>query len=380
MRWAALLLLLLLAACGGGALAPLQPQSRPLQVSDEAGFWQTAGRTEAGLQRSPLLIRDQELNRYVRGVACRVAGPYCGDIRVYLVREAGLNASMMANGAMLVQSGLLLRMGDEAQLAAVIAHEIGHYVERHTFEKAEQARRLGDLRAWTVLFALTLGAPGLGEAAEVAEILERFAFSREQERAADLFGLRLMAKAGYPPMAAAEVWQLAHDVRGDRRTSLTSRLLATHPAPDERRDRLRQAAAAMPGAMAERHRGPYRAALAPFRSQFFADEVRLRLPTETLNLFRQLEQRDGLDAVLAFHWGEVYRLRGWQDDREMALKTYARALRLPDPPAETHRGIGLVRLAKGQTRGARFAFERYLRAAPAADDEAIVRSYIAQML
>jgi beta-barrel assembly-enhancing protease len=108
--------------------------------------------------------------------------------------------------------------------------------------------------------------------------------------------------------------------------------------------------------------------------------VRLRQPTATLALFQHLAKRDGLDAMLAFHWGEVYRLRGWEDDRQKALSTYARALAFAEAPVETHRSIGLVRRALGQRRGARFAFQRYLAVAPDAADQAIVQTYIAEAL
>lgn len=370
---------LVLTACAGSL--PLQePRTRPAREGDEAGLWQAADRAEQNLQATPDVIRDPALNRYLHAVACRVAGPYCGDLRVFVVRQAGANAAMLPNGALILHSGLLLRLADEAQLAAVIGHELGHFAERHGFAQTERARRLDDVYAWTALFGLALGLPGVDAVLETDSALDSLAYSRDQERAADAFGLERMTAAGYAPEAALEVWDLILAEAGSSGDTEAERLLSSHPGPAERQARLRAAVAALPSAAQERGRTAYRASIRPFRSDFLADEVRLRQPTATLRLFRYMADRDGLDADLAFHWGEVYRLRGWQDDRDRALSSYARALAFADAPAETHRSIALVRRALGQPRGARFAFERYLAARPDAPDRAMIQAYLAEAL
>ena len=54
-------------------------------------------------------MKDPVLTGYVRELACRVAGDYCGDLRVYLLKNPTFNASMAPNGVMLVHTGLLIR-------------------------------------------------------------------------------------------------------------------------------------------------------------------------------------------------------------------------------------------------------------------------------
>ncbi len=49
------------------------------------------------MQQSSLLVKDEELNNYVQSAACRVAGAYCPDMRVYVIRNPGFNASMTAS-------------------------------------------------------------------------------------------------------------------------------------------------------------------------------------------------------------------------------------------------------------------------------------------
>ena len=87
----------------------LAPGQRPSPGSDEAGLWMQVERAEEALHTSGRVVTDPALTSYVRDVVCRVAGPLCQDIRVYVLQSPGFNASMAPNGAMQVWTGLLLR-------------------------------------------------------------------------------------------------------------------------------------------------------------------------------------------------------------------------------------------------------------------------------
>ena len=121
---------------GASPWQPPPPFAKPETATDEGGLWALMDREEAKLKRSSFLIRDKALQQYVSGIACRLAGDHCPGVRVYLVRTPVFNANMAPNGMMQVWSGLLLRMGNEAQLAAVLGHEIGHYLARHMIDHA----------------------------------------------------------------------------------------------------------------------------------------------------------------------------------------------------------------------------------------------------
>src|SRR6056300_1620417 len=92
-----------------GAGIDIEPEIRPgytpqPKSRDEQGLWIEMNDYEASLKKSPLLIRDKQLNDYATEIVCRVAGDYCGDIRVYLARNPGFNASMAPNGMMVIWS------------------------------------------------------------------------------------------------------------------------------------------------------------------------------------------------------------------------------------------------------------------------------------
>ena len=129
-------LALLLSACAAPRVDRVTPAApAPAVETDEAGLIMQMDRFEADLRNSAALVRDPALNRYLAELTCRVAGDYCNDIRVYLVRQPYFNAQMAPNGMLIVWTGLLLRVEDEAQLAFVLGHEVGHYVERHSLAR-----------------------------------------------------------------------------------------------------------------------------------------------------------------------------------------------------------------------------------------------------
>jgi predicted Zn-dependent protease len=93
---------------------------RPASDTDEGGLWGLMDREETRLKRSPLTIQDKDLRAYLSDLVCRLSEGHCADIRVHPVRVPQFNAMMAPNGMMLVWSGLMLRVDNEAQLAAVL--------------------------------------------------------------------------------------------------------------------------------------------------------------------------------------------------------------------------------------------------------------------
>ncbi|WP_333999038.1 hypothetical protein [Sphingomonas aurantiaca] len=100
-----------------GRLAlPTYSQAYTPTTVDERGVWMEADEDERRLRESPSVIRDPALNAYVRGVLCRTVGDdRCRSVRIYIERVPAFNASMAPNGTMIVWSGLLLRVRNEAE-------------------------------------------------------------------------------------------------------------------------------------------------------------------------------------------------------------------------------------------------------------------------
>jgi predicted Zn-dependent protease len=363
-------------ASGRGFVAP---GYRPAPASDERGLWSLMDRVEGELKLSRFVVRDPALNEYVRSIVCRLAKDHCPDVRAYVVRTAQFNASMAPNGMMEVWTGLLLRCGDEAQLAAILGHELGHYLRRHTVERWRDARDKSDFGTFLGLGLAVAGLGAIGQLAQLALVASTFGFSRDQEREADEVGLELMTKAGYAPVAAAEVWeQLIAEYKAGTAERSRQLLFATHPDPEERMGTLREAAAKVGGDSGDRGHERYLAKLSGVRAQLIGDELALRQYGRSELVFERLLARWPDDGQLWFAKGEVYRLRGEDGDGARALAAYARALETKNAPPETLRGTMLVELKAGARDRAQAAFAAYLRAKPGAADADALKMLLAQ--
>ncbi|MCC6608982.1 MAG: M48 family metalloprotease [Burkholderiales bacterium] len=357
----------------------IAPGYRPPADSDEKGLWSLLDRVERERKTSRFLVRDVELNAYVREIVCRLAKDHCPDIRGYILRTAQFNASMAPNGMMEVWTGLLLRCNDEAQLAAILGHELGHYLRQHTLERWRDARNKSDFGAFLGLGLAVAGLGAVGQLADLALVASMFAFSRDQEREADEIGLDLITQAGYTPVAAAEVWeQFIAEYQAGTAERSRQLLFATHPEPEERLVALREAAAKRDGARGERGRSRYLAKLAGVRARLIADELALRQYGRTEIVFDRLLAQSPDDGQLWHAKGEVYRLRAGDGDAARALKAYETALGTGNAPPETWRSIMLVELGAGARDRAQAAFDAYLKQKPGAPDADALRMLLSQ--
>ena len=356
-------------------IAALPPRfTRPAIDSDEGGLWGLMDRQEARVRRSPLVIRDGNLSAYLAGLVCKLTAGHCPDIRVHAVRVPHFNATMAPNGMMLVWSGLLLRVENEAQLVAVLGHELGHYLERHSLEQLRAAK---DRAMLSQLIGLIGGVGSV--IGQVGVIASMFAFSREHEARADRIGMRLMQQAGYDGREAAAVWGnlLAEmKVRGGAEAGKSQDMLATHPTTAGRRDELLALAGDKGG---ETGVASLRSVIASQRLGWLQDEIKRGQYEESLVLFDRLLQRDAGDAEALFARGEVFRVRDEADDATRALVDLRAATAASEPPAEAFRSLGLVHKQRNEPAAALRAFQRYLAVAPQAGDAGLVRSYLTEL-
>jgi tetratricopeptide (TPR) repeat protein len=192
-------------------------------------------------------------------------------------------------------------------------------------------------------------------------------------------GVELCSQVGYDPEEAANVWaHLIAEREARENKGFRDLIFATHPVEEEREEKLRGLAKGLAGCgdPARRGRDRYMRVLRRERSSFFADELKLRDYGPSIALFEHMLKHDQDDLEVAFNLAEVYRLRAREGDDAKALEQFERLAEMPGAPPETWRSLGLVHRARGQGDEAARAFARYLEAKPAADDAAMIRSYI----
>ncbi len=141
-----------------------------------------------------------------------------------------LNAYCMPGGKIMVYTGLIEQLNlSDAELAAVIGHEMAHALREHSRERISRAYAQ-QLALAGVAVVTGAGEGAMNLAGSVASVTFQLPHSREQESEADTIGLELMARAGYDPNAAVSVWRkmLSANEGG------TPQFLSTHPSPQTR--------------------------------------------------------------------------------------------------------------------------------------------------
>ena len=356
------------------------PGQRPPAGSDEDELWYAMDRAERELRQHPKRLLDPALNAYVQGVACRVAGEHCPDLRVYLVEQPWFNASMAPNGMMVVWTGALLRCQDEAELALVLAHEVAHYRQRHSLQQWRKAKNTSAIAGSLGLLAFGGGAGPAGYLADVLGAAGLSRFSREAEREADGLGFAAAVAQGYSPAAGARLWQRLQQEEDARRSGKPMPVFASHPRTAER---LADVLAAAEGKGDAGHSGreAYRRAVRPFVARWLEGELSRRQYDSSVRVIGDLRALadTGLEATYAFFLAEAFRRRGRDGDAVRAQALYEEAVALPDPPPAAFREHAMSLRAQGDAAGARAAFQRYLALSPEADDVAFVQQYLGEL-
>lgn len=204
-------------------------------------------------------VADPELVSYVQGVGKRLTKvsdrPLPYEFRI--VNDDSPNAWALPGGKIAINRGLLLELESEAELAAVMSHEIVHAAARHSAQSLQRGIFLqGALVAAGVALADSdyrqVGMLGAGVGAN----LMKSHYSRDAEREADLYGMRYMVRAGYDPAAAVGLQKTFVRLAENKRQDWLSGLFASHPPSQERvgNNELELAALKNPGGEVGRER------------------------------------------------------------------------------------------------------------------------------
>ena len=189
------------------------------------------------------LSNDAKQNAYVRCVVNALTRQLPAQARsvgweTAVFANSEPNAFALPGGKVGVNTGIFTVAKNQDQLAAVLAHEIGHVVERHHDERI--TRQMGASGAVQLLGALAGDYGAL--ATQGGSLLAQTGFllpgSRAQETEADVVGQRLMAEAGFDPAQAVNLWQNMIAAGGGR----PPEWLSTHPNPQSRIQELRSRA------------------------------------------------------------------------------------------------------------------------------------------
>jgi len=219
------------------------------------------------LLKSTHFYNDTELLEYVNSVGQKMAAnsdwPEI-DYHFFIVDSPGINAFALPGGYIYINRGLMSYMTSEAQLAAVLAHEIAHVTRHHAVRRRNQ-QRLGTAAAF-VASVITWNS-NVGEAIKLENAALVSGYGREMELEADEYGALYMYRSGYDPNAVIEMLSILKD--HERLTALKGRdagrstatyhgVFSTHPGSDTRLQEVVAQAGQLPPGEAFQGREIYR--------------------------------------------------------------------------------------------------------------------------
>jgi len=184
------------------------------------------------------LVHDDQILDYLSRIGMRLAqSPRAGrfPFRFHAVQEKAVNAFAFPGGPVYVNTGLLAMIGNETELAGVLAHEMSHVALRHG---THQVSKSIPIAAAAAFFGAIIGDDST--LAQLGQLGINFGaqsvllhYSRESESEADLNGARIMNDAGYDPMGMARFFQKL-DAQGTQPGGGLAAFLSDHPAPGNR--------------------------------------------------------------------------------------------------------------------------------------------------
>lgn len=223
---------MLLLLCGSCAVNPVSggPELMLLSESDEVRLGQ---QTDAQVRKQYGVYEDQKLHAYINDMGRRLAAvshrpnlPYTFEI----VDASVVNAFAVPGGYVYFTRGILANLNNEAELAGVMGHELGHITARHS---AQQYSRAQLAQLGVVVGGLFLGDVVSGLAQFGVGMLF-LSFSRDNERQADALGVEYSTRAGYDGRELAGFFETLERMNpGSDRSGLPG-WFSTHPSPDDR--------------------------------------------------------------------------------------------------------------------------------------------------
>jgi predicted Zn-dependent protease len=367
-------------SCAETGVAPLGDST--VLATDERAIWRTSDNIESYFQSRGVLYEDAGVISYLNNIVRRLLQPYGAlsqrEPRVYILRHPSIAAFAFPNGAVYVSMGFLSHLESEAQVASVIAHELVHYLERHSLREhrhSENVRIIGHVVGIATL---------LGPLAEdLVHKTSVSGYSRELETEADLKGFRLLVDAGYDPGEALLAYQVLLAAQ-DREAEEQPSFFASHPKLLERMNTVQQLISverARTDTAREGHvgRDAHRHAIHLLLLETALLDVRLGRYERAAGAVERHLESDPKSARGYFVRGQVCRAAKSGAEAIMAsTEAYLRATRLPDTPPDAYRELGLNYRQLGDHQRSKAALAQYLLLKPEAVDAPIIRRYIAE--
>ena len=237
-----LLMSLFLFGCGTSQSGVNKGQANIYTVEDDIRI---GAELDQQVQKEMKILHDQAIENYVSSLANQLYAVYpekfLPGIRTRVVISDQVNAFALPGGYLYVNTGLINTVGNEAELAGVIAHEIGHAIARHGTERLTQAT---GVQVAAVIVGSAAGGI-YGKAVGLFGTVGLLHYGRKAELEADRLGMKDMYNANYDLHAMETMFQKLAAVQ-KREPGKMEQWVSTHPPISERIEQVRQGIAEFP--------------------------------------------------------------------------------------------------------------------------------------
>ena len=364
---------LLPVACATESIKPFEDAKQTEHLSGEENrLWHAAGEFDHSLAAGGNLYPDDTLQHYVQQVMDRLYPEYKGSILVRVVDSPSLNAFALPNGSIYINTGMLARLDNEAQMATVLAHEGVHFTNKHGWQ---QRRNVESSNIVSMGITIVTGVPGLGQLMSASSI---YGFSRDLEREADADGLKRLQDADYDISQAAITFQyLLAEV--EALNIEDPYFFSSHPGLVERIDSFTELASHVPGRRGYVGQTSYQKMVSALRLEMLEDYLAIGKYQSVLLMLTNSNDFNRYPPEAKFYLGEAYRLRGEEGDSTRAAQAYQYAIVHAPYFVASYRALGIHYMKAKQMQEADKLFSKYLQLAPDAPDRAYIENYRASL-
>jgi len=186
------------------------------------------------VERSAKIIDDPVIAEYVNRVGQNLVRNSDAKVpfTIKVIDSEDVNAFALPGGFFFVNSGLILKADNEAELAGVMAHEIAHVAARHGTRQATRGE-IANLATIPLIFMGGWAGYGIRQAASILVPVGFLKFSCAFESEADMLGLEYMYKTGYDPTAFVDFFEKIETLE-KRKPGTMAKVFSTHPLTDDR--------------------------------------------------------------------------------------------------------------------------------------------------
>jgi predicted Zn-dependent protease len=186
------------------------------------------------VERQARVVDDPIIAEYVNRVGQNLVRNSDAKVpfTIKVVEDDSVNAFALPGGFFFVNSGLILKADNEAELAGVMAHEIAHVAARHGTRQATRGQ-VAQLATIPLIFMGGWGGYGARQAASILLPVGFLTFSRAFESEADMLGLQYMYKTGYDPGSFVDFFEKIQSLE-KKKPGTMSKIFSSHPLTDDR--------------------------------------------------------------------------------------------------------------------------------------------------